>query len=67
MFLVGNQMMCIILNLSYYILLFYSIKLSRYKMGIKTDKDPFAVEKRTNKKKKSIEQNFKCFYCLRNT
>ena len=43
MLLVGNQREHIILNLSHYILL-SDIKLSRYKMGIKFDKDPLALE-----------------------
>ena len=45
MFLVGNQMEYIILNLSHYILLFLHSKKPRgYKMGIKFDKNPLAVE-----------------------
>ena len=46
MFLVGNQREYIILNLSHYILtaFLHSIKLSGYKMGIKFDKDPLALE-----------------------
>ena len=44
-FLVGNQWKYLILNLSNYILLSYiAIKLSKYRTGIKFDKDPLAVE-----------------------
>ena len=45
MFLVGNQRKNIILNLSQlYTAFLHSIKLFRYRMGIKLDKDPLAVE-----------------------
>ena len=50
---------CIILNLSHYITAFlHSIKLSRYKMGIKFDKDPLAVEQQL------LDQHCKYLYCL---
>ena len=44
MFLVGNQREHLILNLSHYVLLSDSIKLSEYRIGIKFDKDPLSVE-----------------------
>ena len=45
MFLVGNQMEYITLNLRHYMLLSY-IKFFVYKMGIKFDKDPLAAEQK---------------------
>ena len=45
MFLVGNQKEYLILNLNHYITAFlHSIKLSEYRIRIKFDKDPLAVE-----------------------
>ena len=45
MFLVGNQMEYITLNLRHYMLLSY-IKFFVYKMGMKFDKDPLAAEQK---------------------
>ena len=45
MLLVGSQMEYITLNLRHYMLLSY-IKFSWYKMGMKFDKDPLAVEQK---------------------
>ena len=43
MFLVGNQREYIILNFTYTTFL-HTIKLCRYRIGIKLDKDPLALE-----------------------
>ena len=44
------------LNSIILVLFLHSIKFSRYKMGIKLDKDPLAVEQN--------KQNCKCLHCL---
>ena len=44
MFPVGNQRGYIFLNLSHYTAFLHSMKLSGYRMRIKFDKDPLAVE-----------------------
>ena len=45
MFLTGNQIEYITINVRHYMLLSY-IKFSRYKMGMKFDKDSLAVEQK---------------------
>ena len=55
---VGNQKGYTLLNLSHYIIFLHSIKLSGYKMRIKFNKDPLALEK------KNLVQRCKCLHCL---
>ena len=59
MFLLGNQRKHIILNLSLlYIAFLHSIKLSEYRIRIKFEKDPLAVEQY------NYVSNCKCLHCL---